>query len=205
MEFLHVLTAHITHSGTKSAEHLIYGVWKHTLIRYSSFNAFRNKLLVVTLEISVCTSSSHSSKTSHSSICFKLTSLINFVFSRRFLTSGNKRTYHNNVCSGGKSFNNVSWIFYSAVSYNLNSIFFCQLSNIINSRNLRNTYSRNNSCCTYRTWSDSNLYTVRSGFNQSFSSLCCCHVSRYKLNIWKCLFNSSNGVNYVYIVSMSRV
>ena len=43
----------VTHTGTKTADKLIYSIGQRTFERHTAFNAFGNELFVTFLEVSV--------------------------------------------------------------------------------------------------------------------------------------------------------
>ena len=83
-------TTCVTHTGLKTAHKLINCVAESSLVRYSAFNTFRNKLVVACLEVSVGAAFAHSAKATHTTVNLELSALINLFFSRAFFATCNK-------------------------------------------------------------------------------------------------------------------
>ena len=82
---LDVLGSHIAHTGTETADQLIYDLADSSLERYLSDNSLRNKLLDILfhiLEISVFRAMLHCLKRTHSTIRLEFSSVKNDGFTR---------------------------------------------------------------------------------------------------------------------------
>ena len=166
------LAATITHTRTNTADQLENAVCHAPLVRNTTFNAFRNQLLCTFLEIPILRAVCHCCQAAHTTVNLEASALIDFCFARCFFAACQQRTQHNNICTSCQCLYDIAGVLNTAVSDNRNAILLCNTSNVINSGNLRNTDTSNNSSGTDRTWPNTNLNGICTSLNQCFSSFC---------------------------------
>ena len=122
-----------------------------------------------------------------------------------FVTSRENTSHHTHIRSGCNRFCHIAGIFDTAVGDNRNTIFLCRLIAVHNCRNLGNTNTCNYTCRTNGSRSDSNLYSIHTGLNQSLCSCACSHIARNHLQIRVFFFYHSDRPEDVCRMSVSGI
>ena len=205
LKLFDIMSTAISHTGTKTAQHLEYGILNESLVSDTSFNAFRNKLLRVRLEVTVLTAVLHSGNGSHSTVNFIFSSLIKFEVSRALIAAREHGSHHADITAGCESLCNISGILDTAVGDDRNTVLLRNCIAVHNRSDLRNTDTCNDTCRTDRSRSDTNLDSVNAGLDQGSCSLTRCNVTGDYLKIREFLLDHLYAVDNVRRVSVRRV
>ncbi|MNE54930.1 hypothetical protein D3C80_1497450 [compost metagenome] len=179
------------------------GIGKRPFKCNSALDSFRNQLLVIILEVTVLTSLLHSTHTSHPAVYLELTSLVQLGFSRAFFCSGKQASHHYCRCTGSNRLSNLTRVFNPAVCDNRYSILPSDCCAIIDGSNLRYTDTGNNSGCTDRTRSDTNLNNGCARFDQITGSFTGSYVSGYNREVRVLSAQIAHCFNNIDMVSVS--
>src|SRR5699024_4528587 len=153
-QLLDVFRSAVTHTGTKSADQLEYGILHMALICHTSFHAFRNKLLGVFLEVTVLASVLHGRNGSHTAVNLIFTSLVQFECSRTLIASCEDTSHHADVGACSDCLGNISGILDSAVGDDRDSIPAGNVIAVHNCSDLRHADTCNHTGGTDGTRSD---------------------------------------------------
>ena len=163
--------AHITHTGTQTTDELEYSIGNRALEGYTTLNAFGNELLVILLEVTVLGALSHSTQRAHAAVYLEAASLIDFHFTGSLFTASQQRTEHYSVGTGSQSLDYIAGVLDTAVSDDRNAILGSSTGSVIDGSDLRYTDTGYYTGSTDRTRADTYLDSIRTGFDQSHSSL----------------------------------
>ncbi|MNV45861.1 hypothetical protein D3C71_1376700 [compost metagenome] len=181
------------------------GIRQGAFERDASFNAFRNELLVVILEVTVLAALLHGAHAAHAAVYFKLPALVQLGFARALFRACEETSQHNRVRTGCERFGDFPGVLDAPVCNNRNAVLTSNGSTIINCRNLRNADTGDNAGCTDRARSNTNLNDGGTGFNQLTCGFACSYISRHNRQIRIDLANLANRINNIDMVSVSRV
>lgn len=110
------------------------------------------------------------------------------------------------ICTSRQSKNHISRRFYSPISPDKSSKFFCFLRTFIYSSKLWSSYSCFHPCRTHRSWSDAYFHTVCSCLNQRSRSFCSNDVScNYCSVSTKLLSKLFDHIYHRFLISMCSI
>ena len=182
-----------------------YSILYHTLISYTTFYAFWNQLLCISLEVTVLASVFHSCNRAHTAIYFVLTSLIQLESTWTLVAACKHASHHTNASACCDRLCNITGIFDTAISNDRDTVFFCNCIAVHNSGDLRNADTCNHAGRTDRTRSDTNLNTISTSFDQSSGGITSCHITCNDLNLRKCFFDHLYAADNICRMTMGRV
>ena len=177
------MSAAVTHTGTKSAEKLEYGVLQITLVCHTSLYTFGYKLLGILLEVTVLAAVLHSSDGSHAAIYLVFSALEQLVASGALFTACKHAAHHADITACCDGLGDLSGVLDTAVSDNGNTVLLRNTIAIHNRRDLRYTDTCNHTGRTDGTGSDTDLYRVSPCLDQCLGSGCGCHIAGNHLQI----------------------
>ena len=160
-----------------------------SLVSYTSFYAFRYKLLGILLEIAVLAAVLHGCNGSHATIYLVFSSLVQFECSRALIASGEHASHHAHIGSGCNCLGNISGVLDTAVCNNRNAVALGNLIAVHNGCNLRNTDSGNNTGRTDGSRSDTNLHCIYTSIDQRLGSSSGSNVACNNLQFRICCFD----------------
>ena len=205
LKFCNSFAAAVTHTCADTAEKLEDRVGNRSFVRNAAFNAFGNELNGVLLEVSVLGALFHRSKRTHTTVNLKASAHVDFFFAGAFLTTCKERTKHNSICTCSKSLNHIAAILDTTVCNNGDIVFCSSACRIINSSDLRNTDTCNDTSCADRTGADTNLNSVSTCKDHILSSRTCSYVTANDLAIGVRIFNLVKCIEHALSMAVSRV
>src|SRR5262249_24158153 len=143
--------------GAKSTEQLMNRILKRPFVSNAAFDAFRNELALVFLEVTVCAAFLHRADRTHAAIGLVTAALVNFRFARAFFRTSKEASQHYATSTSCNSLSNFAGVLDTAVGDDRYIVFTSNRCTIVDRRNLWYADTCDNTRRTDRTRTDTDF------------------------------------------------
>jgi hypothetical protein len=204
-QFRQISTSAVAHPLAQSGYELVEVRFKLPLVGHAPLHSFRYRFFTVGDTVSFRATLFHRRERPHTAIRLEDPPFEEELFSRSFLEAREKTPDHHGVRAGGDCLGDVSGILDSSVGDDRNAVLTGNFHGIEYGGELRNSDSGHDPGGADRTGPHSDLDNVRSGIDQSLSTLAGGNIAGYDRYIRIVAFDSPDRFHDVQRISVGRI